>query len=226
MNSYSNQIMKKSLSEILYPQRYFLIPFLILLLFGFILLLLNSKEELFLWINRHHTNFFDGLFKLITLLGDGLILAIVAVILLFYKFRYSVLAAIAFAYNSLVIQLLKQYFKAPRPVKYFEDIIPIRTIDGYPVHEWNSFPSGHTASAFTLAVVLSYLLPHRQRHWILVPLAALAAFSRVYLAQHFLEDIIAGAIIAVVMTFHLIWWLENSKWYHSAQLEGRLFGKV
>jgi membrane-associated phospholipid phosphatase len=145
--------------------------------------------------------------------------------LLFIKFRYSVLAAIAFLYNSLIIQLLKHLFNAPRPLKYFENIFPIRTIEGYPVNEWNSFPSGHTASAFTLAVVLSYLLPHRQRHWIIIPLAALTAFSRVYLAQHFMEDIIAGAIIAVVMTFHLIWWLENTQWYNSSKLNGKLFGK-
>ena len=151
---------------------------------------------------------------------------IVVLVLLFFKFRYSVLAAIAFAYSSLVIQLLKYFFRAPRPVKYFEDIMPIRTIEGYPVYEWNSFPSGHAASAFTLAVVLSYVLPYRRRHWIVVPLAALTAFSRVYLSQHFIEDIMAGAIIAVVMTFQLIWWLENTKWYHSPKLEGRLFGKA
>lgn len=151
---------------------------------------------------------------------------IVVLVLLLFKFRYAILAAIAFAYSSLVIQALKHLFKAPRPVKYFENIIPIRTIEGYPVHEWNSFPSGHTASVFTLAVVLSYLLPYRRRHWIIIPLATLTAFSRVYLAQHFIEDIIAGSIIAVLLTFHITWWLENTQWYHSPKLEGSLFGKA
>lgn len=226
MISHSNQIMKKSLSEILYPQRYFLIPFLLLLLMGFILMLFNSKVELFLWINNHHNGFFDVLFKLITLFGDGIMTVIVVLVLLFFKFRYAVLAAITFAYSSLAIQVLKHLFKAPRPLKYFEDIMPIRTIEGYPVHEWNSFPSGHTASVFTLAVVLTYLLPNRHGHWIIIPIAALTAFSRVYLAQHFMEDIIAGSIIAVIMTFHMIWWLENTKWYNSSKLEGSLFGKA
>jgi len=218
--------MKKSLFEILYAQRYFLIPFLVLMLIGFILMLLNSKAELFLWVNKHHSIFFDEFFKLNTLLGDGIMTVIVVLVLLFFKFRYAVLSAISFAYSSLSIQMLKYFFKAPRPVKYFEDSLPIRTITDYPIHEWNSFPSGHSAAAFTLAVVLSYLLPHRQRNWIIIPLAALTAFSRVYLAQHFMEDIIAGAIIAVVLTFQLIWWMENTKWYHSAKLDGRLFGKA
>ena len=217
--------MKKSLSEILFPERYFLIPFFILILLGFILMLFFSKADLFLLINNHHNKFFDLFFKLNTLLGDGIMTVLVVFGLLFIKFRYAVLAAIAFLYNSVVIQLLKRFFNAPRPLKYFENISTIRTIEGYPVNEWNSFPSGHTASAFTLAVVLSYLLPYRQRHWIIIPLAALTAFSRVYLAQHFMEDIIAGAIIAVVMTFQLIWWLENTPWYHSSKLNGKLFGK-
>jgi membrane-associated phospholipid phosphatase len=217
--------MKKTLTEILFPERYFLIPFFILILLGFILMLFFSKADLFLIINNHHNNFFDQFFKLNTLLGDGMMTVLVVFGLLFIKFRYAVLAAIAFLYNSVVIQLLKRLFNAPRPLKYFENISPIRTIEGYPVNEWNSFPSGHTATAFTLAVVWSYLLPHRQRHWIIIPLAALTAFSRVYLAQHFMEDIIAGAIIAVVMTFQLIWWLENTPWYHSSKLNGKLFGK-
>ena len=217
--------MKKSLSEILYPQRYFLIPFLILILLGFILMLLFSKNDLFLWVNGHHNPLFDSVFKLNTLLGDGWLAVVLVLFLLFIKYRYSVLVALAYAYSSVVVQIFKHLFNAPRPLKYFENIAPIRVIDGYPVHEWNSFPSGHSASAFTLAVLLSYLLPHRSRHWIIVPLAALTAFSRVYLAQHFLEDIIAGSIIGVVMTFQLIWWLENANWYKSSRLERRLLGK-
>ena len=218
--------MNKSLSEILYRQRYFLIPFLILIITGFSLMLIFTKSELFLLINGRNSTFFDHFFKLNTWLGDGWMTVLVVIGMLFFKYRFAVLTAIAYAYSSLAVQILKRLFNAPRPVKFFEDIAPIRTIDGYPMHEWNSFPSGHTVSAFTLAVVLSYLLPHKHSHWILIPLAALTAFSRVYLAQHFMEDIIAGALLAVIMTFQLIWWLENTKWYHSQKLDGRLFGKA
>ncbi|MFA6944896.1 MAG: phosphatase PAP2 family protein [Pedobacter sp.] len=218
--------MKKSLSELLYRQRYFIIPFLVLIIIGFVLMLSFSKTDLFLWVNSHHNVFFDQFFKLNTFLGDGWMSVAVVLGLLLYKYRYSLLAALAFAYSAIAVQILKSLFNAPRPVKFFEDIAPVRTIEGYTMHEWKSFPSGHTASAFTLAVILTHLLPGRHRHWIIIPVAALTAFSRVYLAQHFLEDIIAGAILAVVMTFQLIWWLDNSKWYNSSKLDGRLFGKA
>ena len=218
--------MKKSLSEIIYRQRYFLISFLIVLITGFALMLVFSKTELFLWINRKYNPFFDQFFKLNTLLGDGWMTIMVVCGMLFFKFRYAVLTAFAYAYSSMAVQILKILFNAPRPIKFFEGIAPIRTIDGYAMHEWNSFPSGHTASAFTLAVVLSYILPYKNSHLILVPLAVLTAFSRVYLAQHFMEDIIAGSLIAVIMTLQLIYWLEHTEWYRSKKLDGRLFEKV
>ncbi len=218
--------MNKSLSQIIYQQRYFLIPFLIVMITGFSLMLVFSKTDLFLLINNKHNTFFDQFFKLNTWLGDGLMTIVVVCGMLFFKYRYAVLTALAYAYTSLAVQILKRLFNAPRPVKFFEDIAPIRTIDGYAMHEWNSFPSGHTASAFTLAVVLSYVLPYKHSHWILIPFVVLTAFSRVYLAQHFMEDIIAGSLIAVTMTLQLIYWLEHTDWYHAKKLDGRLFGKT
>jgi membrane-associated phospholipid phosphatase len=218
--------MNKSLSQIIYQQRYFLIPFLIVMITGFSLMLVFSKTELFLLINNEHNPFFDQFFKLTTWLRDGWMTITVVFGMLFFKYRYAVLTALAYAYTSLAVQILKRLFNAPRPVKFFEDIAPIRTIDGFAMHEWNSFPSGHTASAFTLAVVLSYVLLFKHSHWILIPLTVLTAFSRVYLAQHFMEDIIAGSLIAVIMTLQLIYRLEHTEWYHSKKLDRRLFGKA
>jgi len=218
--------MRKSFSDLLYQYRNFFIPFLILVISGFGLMLMFSKTELFLWINNHHNPFFDEFFKIITFLGDGITTILVVLFLLFVNYRYAVFTAIAYAYSSLVVQILKRIFHAPRPIKYFEDISPIRTIEGYSIHQWNSFPSGHTASVFTLAVVLTFIVKDKKYHWLILPLAALTAFSRVYLAQHFMEDIIAGAILAVMLTFQLRYSLEKTQWYNSAKLDGRLFGKA
>ncbi len=218
--------MKKSFGELLYRHRFFIIPFLVLIIICLIILLTTTKPDLFYWVNNHHNHFFDTFFILVTMMGDGLTTVIVVLGMLFIKYRYSILTGMAYAYSSVVVQVLKRVFNAPRPSKFFQDLIPIRTIDDYQLYEWKSFPSGHSASAFTLAVILAYLLPHKNRHWILIPIATIIAFSRVYLAQHFLEDIVAGAILGVVLTFQLIWWLENSHWYHSSKLNGRLFGKA
>ncbi|HYK76922.1 MAG TPA: phosphatase PAP2 family protein [Daejeonella sp.] len=217
--------MPKTFLGLLKQHRPFVISYLVFILIGLLLKLFFSKASIFLFINGFHSDFFDGFFKAITYLGDGCTVVIVGIALLFVKYRYSVLTFMVCIYTSAVAQILKHIFNAPRPIKYFEGISPIRTIEGYPVHGSYSFPSGHTMSAFSLAVLFIYILPGKSKYWFIFPIAALTAFSRIYLAQHFLEDIMAGSVLAVVLTFQLIWWLENKKWYHSDQLDGKLFGK-
>lgn len=54
----------------------------------------------------------------------------------------------------------------------------------------NSFPSGHSMSAFITAVILG-----RAYHleWLTYPLASLVAYSRVYNQNHWPSDVVAGA---------------------------------
>lgn len=115
--------MNKSLSQIIYQQRYFLIPFLIVMITGFSLMLVFSKTDLFLLINNKHNPFFDQFFKLNTWLGDGLMTIVVVCGMLFFKYRYAVLTALAYAYTSLAVQILKRLFNAPRPVKFLRTLL-------------------------------------------------------------------------------------------------------
>ncbi|NEU07781.1 phosphatase PAP2 family protein [Flavihumibacter sp. R14] len=217
--------MPKTFLGLLRQHRTFVISYLLFLVLGYVIQLAIPKTELFLLTNRHYNETLDYVFKVITMIGDGFTMVLIGLGMLFVRYRYSVVTVLAYAYSSVVVQIVKRLFNSPRPSKFFEGINPIRTLDGYPLYEWNSFPSGHSASAFTLAVVLTYLLPNKHKHWIILPMALLTAFSRVYLAQHFFQDIVAGSVLAVVLTFQLIWWLENSKWYYSPSLDGCLLGK-
>lgn len=218
--------MKKSFPDLIQRHLSFIIPFILLVIVCFFILLTNTKAESFLWTNIHHNPFFDEFFKIVTLIADLRTTILIVLGMLFVKYRIAILAAFAYAFSALFVQILKNIFDAPRPLKFFEGLNPIRTIENYPLYEVNSFPSGHSAAAFTLAVVLSYVMPHKNRHWVIIPMAILVAFSRVYLAQHFFQDVFAGAVIGVVLTFILIWWLENTQWYYSPTLDGKLFGKT
>jgi undecaprenyl-diphosphatase len=60
-----------------------------------------------------------------------------------------------------------------------------------------SFPSGHAATSFAGAVVLTYLFP---RGWpAFFTLAAAVAFSRVYVGVHYPTDILAGAVVGTAV---------------------------
>ncbi|HEY0895686.1 MAG TPA: phosphatase PAP2 family protein [Sphingobacteriaceae bacterium] len=185
-----------------------------------------SQTELFLAVNRHGSCLLDGFFLAWTWLGNGLAMILTGIALLFVKFRYSILVLLTYAYTSLSVQILKRLFDAPRPVQFYQGAEDIRLVPGLEMHHWHSFPSGHAVTAFALATVLAALVPppYKGYTWLLVAVAAVAAFSRVYLAQHFVLDIVVGSVLGVFMSFHLNYVLLNSRWYRSDQLEGRVFG--
>ena len=60
-----------------------------------------------------------------------------------------------------------------------------------------SFPSGHSASAFSTVAIFDEEFRHIQVFWMVF--ACLAAFSRVYFAVHYPSDVIAGGIIGYLV---------------------------
>jgi membrane-associated phospholipid phosphatase len=65
-----------------------------------------------------------------------------------------------------------------------------------------SFPSDHAAAAAAIAVVV--LLVHRRLGVLVLALAALVCFARVYVGAHYPGDVLAGAGIGVVVAL-LLW---------------------
>ena len=62
----------------------------------------------------------------------------------------------------------------------------------------HSFPSGHAARAFLIAVIASYFLPA----WLVILLwfwAPLVSLARVAMGVHYISDVLAGAVVGVVV---------------------------
>src|SRR2546425_8786669 len=60
-----------------------------------------------------------------------------------------------------------------------------------------SFPSGHTMTAFSIALVVSYFYPPLEG--VLFFLALSIAVSRIVLGMHFLSDVLAGVVMGVAL---------------------------
>lgn len=87
----------------------------------------------------------------------------------------------------LVSQSLKRTFRRARPTAGIADFAAlIEDPDAF------SFPSGHTAVAFGIAVALA---GHGSLGWVLFPLALGIGLSRIYLGAHYPLDVAAGALV-------------------------------
>jgi membrane-associated phospholipid phosphatase len=160
-----------------------------------------GKNHSFLIINQFHNPSFDVFFTYYTYLGDGMIwLPLLAYVLVYKKdFLFTIIAAF------LVCTLLTQFCKwvvfadAMRPIATLRQQVHI--IAGVEVHSTSSFPSGHTSIAFTYALLMAFLL--KRKFWtIFFPLVAFfVGYSRVYLAQHFVTDVLAGIVVGMTSAF-------------------------
>lgn len=194
--------------------RTFLLPYLALLLAVGAVLLATPKHAAFFWINGHHAPFFDQFFRPFTNVGDGAFYVVVTLALLFVRFRWALLSLVCFAVTSLVAQIGKHliFTGHPRPFRYFAEhpgFPPLHIVEGVVMGTLKSFPSGHSTSAFSVFLVLTFIVKDKRWGMLFVLLAALAAYSRVYLAQHFVEDVFAGSILGTGLTLALLAWLPG-----------------
>ncbi|QHT67507.1 phosphatase PAP2 family protein [Rhodocytophaga rosea] len=188
----------------------FFLPYLFFLLIGAILQLLYSKEEIFLYINGNYHTAADYFFQYLTHIGDGVFYVGVILFLAAFSLRKALIALGCFISSSLFSQLLKKlvFLDELRPKAFFEHKnISLHTIEGLTVHSFNSFPSGHATTAFSVFCLLSILLKNKQMGYLWFVLALLAAYSRIYLSQHFFADVYAGSLIGVGTTLLVYYWL-------------------
>jgi membrane-associated phospholipid phosphatase len=157
-----------------------------------------------LWFHSLGKTWPYELFKKITLFGDSLYY-LLGGLLLFVIFRnkkadtaYSGLFLFSsVAISGLTVDLIKFIAGRARPKLYFSE--QLFGFDGFHwEHAWTSFPSGHSATALSVAMFLALLFPR----WRFVALFAgtLVAFSRIYLSQHYISDVIAGSFLGIVST--------------------------
>ena len=105
---------------------------------------------------------------------------------------------------------LKFTFKEFRPAKWFELNRPdvgLNFVEGIePYRAATSFPSGHSMAGFALFTFLCLSTPRKSGlQVVFAVLAICVAVSRVYLVQHFLQDIVVGGMIGLLLGGFWYW---------------------
>jgi len=97
-------------------------------------------------------------------------------------------AGAAAIFGIFVFKALKKLSRRPRPCQ----LQPHCWANMLPPDQF-SFPSGHTMTAFSIALVVSYFYPGLEGP--LYFLAMSIGVSRIVLGMHFLSDVLAGAVL-------------------------------
>jgi membrane-associated phospholipid phosphatase len=176
----------------------------------FIFSLLVGRDTVFLAWNADLGPLADQFFSFITNLAEGWIwIPYLLIVFGWYK-KDLVFILLSFLSSTLLTQLPKNYIwpNVNRPIASGIKVSKIHTVVGVEVHTYNSFPSGHTATAFILFFLTVYFFPNKKVFWMGAAYAILCGYSRIYLGQHFPIDV-AGGIIAAILSFQISIWIRG-----------------
>ena len=176
--------------------------------------IINFDRDIIAAIQGLESPLLTKVMKFFTFVGSApvVIVLIILLIIILYKVlhhRLELILLISTIIGSAVLnQILKQVFHRFRP--NFHRLIDI---SGY------SFPSGHAMNAFTVYVIISFLLwrhiPSKWGRSLLICISTVMilaiGISRIYLGVHYPSDIIGGYLASGFWLAVAIWFFQYYK---------------
>jgi len=186
--------------------RFFYILTFLWILIGIAGIFLTEKPDFNIFWNAYKSPFLNSFFIFFTHLSDWQGLIFFGLLIFILKRNPYFLGWYIFTIllSSLLLFLTKQYIFAnfDRPFYLFAE--HITAVPGVENKIHFSFPSGHTTTAFAIFALLSVAFKKPFWQVLFFLTAFLVAISRVYLGQHFLQDIVAGSFYGCA-----IFWLSS-----------------
>ncbi len=210
---------------ILKSQKTFILSYLLIITLGIFPIFIFNKLDFFIKVNKYHSPIFDNIFYYLTFIGSGYTYIIVFIILTLLKTNNRPLlgAGLGFILLTLVCKSMKLIFfnYLNRPCTLIPENIKIHAVKGIVLKKACGFPSGHAAVIFGMLIFLVFLTnPKWYISSIMLFVAFLVSYSRIYLGQHFYIDVYIGSLIGslcTITTYLLImsnnkatWLLDNN----------------
>jgi undecaprenyl-diphosphatase len=167
-------------------------------------------EQLFLYLNQQHASWLDPL--MLTLTGK-LIWVPLYLFLLFVIIREYKTSSIWYIAGLVLVILLADQFTSAFMKPYFERLRPCHdprwqdTILNYSgCGGLYGFASSHAANTFALAAFFQRLGRHKTPGFAWLFLwAAIVSYTRIYLGVHYPADVLAGAVIGILISWIIFW---------------------
>ena len=189
--------------------KYFLLPAsLFLLACGIFLFAEGGKEAAQL---AFHKAFYNEsgrwIMSMVTTWGEGSLFAIVVIAFVFDR-RWTMVFPLltGAALSAVLVAFLKKlvFAPSPRPLAVL-DTAQLLISDSTDIPLQFAFPSGHTTTAFVLFTMLALFTTRKVIQVTLAICAILVGISRVYLMAHWFTDIMAGAVLGMVIAWLSVW---------------------
>jgi len=153
------------------------------------------------WAHQRAHPRLDDFFIHFSWLAEWAIIVVAISIALIRDWKRGAWTGSILGIQALVVAGIKSALNAPRPIEINPSLV--RLIPNLEMHHWQAFPSGHTAVAFFTMGWMAANYPKSYKYpdaigVILFIIAAGIGYSRMYLAQHSLVDVCAGATIALI----------------------------
>ncbi len=181
--------------------------------------ILPYERELFLWLNEHHTEYWDTFMWIYSgkLIWLPLAISGLAVFVYKIKWREALLLLLCAALVGLLCDyvsasVIKPYFERLRPTHHpdFESCVEI--VKGYRGGRYG-FISNHAANGFGVVAFVSLLFRYKYMTITMLVWATLTAYSRIYLGVHFISDVVGGAIWGTLIGFFVYYIYLTSRRY-------------
>lgn len=169
--------------------------------------ILPYERDIFLWLNSHHSPFWDSFMWLYSDKHTWIPLAIACAIIFVYKMKWKeslllVLCGIllGFLCDYTSASIIKPFFERMRPTHHpdFEQVVI--TIRGYTGGKLG-FVSAHAANGFGIAVFSSLLYRYRYYTITIFLWALTTCYSRIHLGVHFISDVVGGMMVGTIAGF-------------------------
>ena len=202
----------------------FFIPYAFIWLCILVIVLTTTKLEQMTFINSLNSTFGDWFFYGATQLGEVWFWGVTIILFLFVRYDKSLIFSTSLVLSTLLSSSLKLFFDTLRPMAFFKDLKQNwHFVDGVKINIHQSFPSGHTTTAFAIFTLIMLFAKNRNWGYACVTLAWLAGYSRCYLFQHFPVDVLGGATIGMMSSLMVYIWfssqyVKNPKDWHERNL--------
>ncbi len=155
--------------------------------------------EIIRWLQSYENAFWDFFFDSISLLGEEYFyIAVLGALYWVVNKRMGEFLGVTLGASLTFNNLVKNILSQPRPFEDYPDDVINKRPDTATGH---AMPSGHVQGSSSLFFAIAFYL--KQRVWLIVAIVVtvLMMFSRMYLGVHYIQDVIVGAIVAILIAF-------------------------